>query len=83
MPRQKLERLEGVERDEEMYRRTIAAACKKLTLARLQLLMRAVRYAEEGRDFVVVDLKQWRDPRQRETLIQSLGLGDGRRSAPQ
>jgi hypothetical protein len=82
MARSRLERLEGAARDEEMYRRTIAAACKKLPLARLQHLMRAVRYAEEGRDFVVVDLKQWRDPHQRETLIQSLGLGDGKRSGP-
>jgi len=82
MARSRLERLEGVARDEEMYRRTIAAACKKLPLARLQQLMRAVRYAEEGREFVVVDLKQWRDPHQRETLMQSLGLSDGQRGQP-
>ena len=83
MARSRLERLEGVAREEEMFRRTIAAACKKLPLARLQMLMRAVRYAEEGRDFVVVDLKQWRDPHHRETLIQSLGLSGGKRRGPQ
>lgn len=74
MARKKLEQLEGAEREAEMYRRTISAVCKSLSLGQLQQLMRAVRYAEEGRDFVVVDLKQWRDPQQRKFLMQTLGL---------
>ncbi|MFA0731504.1 MAG: hypothetical protein BKPUNTRY_001041 [Candidatus Fervidibacter sp.] len=50
------------ERTEEALRQTIAELCQALSADRLQQVLRAARYAAEGRSFAVIDLALWRKP---------------------
>lgn len=64
------------ERREEALRRTIAELCQRLSADRLQQVLRAARYAAEGRSFVIVDLALWRDPHWRPVLQRLLDEGE-------
>lgn len=65
-------KLEGVAREEETYRHLISKVCKRLSLPQLRALLRAVRYAEEGREFIVV----YRQRRGRQATKRTLGRNE-------
>ena len=64
------------ERTEEALRQTIAELCQALSADRLQQVLRAARYAAEGRNFVLIDLDLWRKPEWRPVLQRLLEEGE-------
>jgi len=58
-----------VVKEEESLRLTILSALPDLRLPGLKALLRAVRYAEEGADVVVVRLADLRDANRRRLLL--------------
>lgn len=64
------------ERTEEALRQTIAELCQALSADRLQQVLRAARYAAEGRSFAVIDLALWRKPEWRPVLQRLLEEGE-------
>jgi hypothetical protein len=59
----------------EVLRGAIKAVLKELDLATLRTLLRAIRYAEEGKTPVAVTLEDLRDPWQRRILLEVYGAG--------
>jgi hypothetical protein len=63
--------------EEESLRLAILSALPELRLPALRALLRAVRYAEEGADVVVLRLSDLRDANRRTLLLSIYEQNDG------